>query len=1043
MLIMRCRIAIVLLLLAAMGTAFGAEQVIWWEGEDAVETNFPGGNPFGVTAEMKQVLSGGEWLEAGGNRYGPPLFATYDVAVPRTASYDFWVRKFWYHGPFRWRFDQGPWHEVGRDIGLFDSVNLRPNIVANWVYLDRIELAEGTHRLRIETTDAVPEKPAPVQRTVPPVTAERVTMKLNEWCTVTLPKEVAVGQTIPVKVAYRDINEKTHLCCDLSWKKADGGFGGFVAQGSPYPQVQGDGEHTFQIKIVYKSPYMASVFCTIFLSPQGTWETRTASVTSSQVPLAAEGLQPPPQGASAAAFDCFVLSEGAFFPRGKLKPGQKYGRTEEGWFPFEPDPDPFDGSALLDLRYLNDKESGDRGYLRTRGMDLVFEKEGRPVKFWGPCVGRDLVMQNPSMVDHFARRMAKLGCNMVRLHGSFHGGVKGDPLGISDSYMEHFNYFVAALKRQGIYLMLNTYYDHFLTVTPQMGLPGYKAGQMTPHFQFIHPMGQEIWKRWVTRLLTARNPYTGMRNAEDPTIAIIQLVNEDNYFWYTFRPYATIPAPVIQVLEERFAAWLRAKYGSLEAARAAWGPGTPQVRGDAFDEGRVGLFPSSALRAGHREGQQRYNDQTQFMTEDLRSVLGSFQDYLKAALGYKGLVNGGNWKSANPSVLEPLDKWANAVCDVMDRHGVGWYKGPIKMVKSWTLSVGDIYQDLSPLRDPDGTPLMDTQYAGKVHVISEPKSPLPNRFRTDWTPLTAVYGLVQGTDAFTHFSGAVYWLQSHARWSLDVPTHAGQFPATALIFRNRYIEEGPVVVREALKLSDLYRLKGAAVQEAAGLDEMTRANVPEGELAPVEKLGKVDPQAYFVGEVVREIGPDPGPSQIAELSQYIDRDRRLIRSANGELVWDWDTGLLRIDAPCAQGVVGFLREGGPQTLTDLTVDGRNEYGSILVVSMDGKPLNSSARILLQVMTEDRNFGYRTEPVQVEDNQGRKVQARRITDLGKAPIVVRRIEGSVTIRRPDAHLLRVTALDENGYKRQELPGAAGEALTIELLPDCFYYIIRMP
>ncbi len=1039
---MRTRTAFVLLwlLCLAVGTASAADSLVWWEGEHPVETNFPGGNPFGVTDQMKQVLSGGDWLEAAANRYGPPLYAAYDVHVPKTASYDFWVRKFWYHGPFRWRFDGGPWHEVGRNIGLFDSVNLRPNIVANWVYLDRTELTEGTHRLRIETTDAVAEPPKTVQRVVPPVTAERVTHKLNDWCTVTLPKEVAVGQTVPVVVAYRGIAQKTRLCCDLSWKKAGGVFGGFCAPGTPYPEVQGDGQQTFHIEVVYKSPLMATVFCTVFLSPDGTFATKTASVTSPGVPVLPQGLEPPPQGASAAAFDCFVLSEKAFFPRGKLKPGQSYGRTEPGWFPFEPAPDPFDASALLDLRSMNDAQSGDRGWLRTRGADLVFEKEGKPVKFWGPCVGRGLVLQNKSMVDSFARRMAKFGCNMVRLHGAFQDGVPGDPFGISDDYVDHFNYFVAALRRQGIYLMLNTYYDHFFTVTADMHLPGYRPGQMTPHFQFIHPMGQAIWKEWVTRLLDARNPYTGLRNAEDPTIAIVQLSNEDNYFWYTFQPYSTIPAPVIEVLERRYADWLRAKYGALEKARAAWGPGTPEVQGDAFDEGRVGLFPSSALRAGHRQGQGRYDDEAQFLTEDMRSVLGGFQSYLKVDLRYGGLVNGGNWKSANERVLEPLDKYANEVCDVMDRHGVGWYKGPIKLVKDYGINVGDVYQDLSPLRDPDGTPLMDTQYAGKAHVISEPKSPLPNRYRTDWMPLTAVYGSVQGTDAFTQFSGSVYWCQTEGRWSIDVPSQVGQFPATALIFRNRYIGEGPVVVREALKLSDLYKLRGAAVQEAEGLDEMTRANIPPGEAAPVEALGKVDPQAYFVGEVVRDIGDDPGASEVADLSRYIDRAHKLIRSANGELTWDWGRGLLDIDAPCAQGVVGFLKEGGPQTLGDVTIDGRNEYGSILVVSMDGRPLAQSTKILLQVVSEDRNYGYKTKPVTVEAKGGGTVEAREITDVGEAPVVVRELAGTVTLHRPDATQLRVSALDDNGYRRQDLPAGEGGALTVELLPDCFYYVI---
>ncbi len=127
-------------------------------------------------------------------------------------------------------------------------------------------------------------------------------------------------------------------------------------------------------------------------------------------------------------------------------------------------------------------------------------------------------------------------------------------------------------------------------------------------------------------------------------------------------------------------------------------------------------------------------------------------------------------------------------------------------------------------------------------------------------------------------------------------------------------------------------------------------------------------------------------------------------------------------------------------LGDVTVDGRNEYGSILVVSMDGRPLAQSAKILLQVVSEDRNYGYKTKPVTVEAKGGGTVEAREITDVGEAPIVVRKLVGTVTLRRPDAAQLRVNALDDNGYKRQDMPAGEGDALTVVLLPDCFYYVI---
>jgi len=41
------------------------------------------------------------------------------------------------------------------------------------------------------------------------------------------------------------------------------------------------------------------------------------------------------------------------------------------------------------------------------------------------------------------------------------------------------------------------------------------------------------------------------------------------------------------------------------------------------------------------------------------------------------------------------------------------------------------------------------------------------------------------------------------------------------------------------------------------------------------------------------------------------------------------------------------------------------------------------------------------------------------------------------KRPHPASLTVTALDANGYKREDVPGGAA---AIQLLPDCLYYLI---
>jgi hypothetical protein len=81
-----------------------------------------------------------------------------------------------------------------------------------------------------------------------------------------VPKQVAVGQTVPITIRYRGIAEKTTLCCNATWNKKAGGWAGFMSAGAPYPTVQGDGEHTFKLFIKEKGETLDSISLDIFLS---------------------------------------------------------------------------------------------------------------------------------------------------------------------------------------------------------------------------------------------------------------------------------------------------------------------------------------------------------------------------------------------------------------------------------------------------------------------------------------------------------------------------------------------------------------------------------------------------------------------------------------------------------------------------------------------------------------------------------------------------------------------------------------------------------
>ena len=111
------------------------------------------------------------------------------------------------------------------------------------------------------------------------------TFKLGEWYTVTCPEVFHIGTVAEITVAYRGIEEKTKLCCDLHYTKTDGSSGGFYANDwRPKPDVQGEGRYTFTVPIREREG-LASVSILLFTDPAGEWATHTRQATSEPIPV--------------------------------------------------------------------------------------------------------------------------------------------------------------------------------------------------------------------------------------------------------------------------------------------------------------------------------------------------------------------------------------------------------------------------------------------------------------------------------------------------------------------------------------------------------------------------------------------------------------------------------------------------------------------------------------------------------------------------------------------------------------------------------------
>ena len=520
-------------------------------------------------------------------------------------------------------------------------------------------------------------------------------------------------------------------------------------------------------------------------------------------------------------------------------------------------------------------------------------------------------------------------------------------------------------------------------------------------------------------MLTTRNPYTGRTLAADPAVAFFEIQNEDSFLFWTFKPEDFGPGPCRR-LGQRFAAWAVQRHGSLAAALSAWQDERHVNDGDD----RLGLsnawdMTGDGFAKSGPGKQARATAQVRFLAELQRQTYGELAAFLRTECGFQGVISASNWTTADNRRLGAIERWTYTATDCLDRHGYfgGRHEGE---ASAWSVRVGHTFSDRAAVLDPTTALTGYLQLAGKPHLVSEVMWNAPNRLIADGPLLLASYAALQGVDGLVSFAtrSGTWDTAGPSKWPLMRPGWLGQFPATALQFRRGDLKPGPTVLRQVVSVEEMFRFTGS------GFVEGPNSDVRLAEAAKATEAGRADacdPYSYGVGRVERVIGGDATPAAL-DLRPFIDRERQVVTSATGELRWAWGTGLLTVDSPQSQAASGFLAKAGPVRLAEVTIASRNEYGTIHVIALDGLPLASSRRILVQAFTEQRLFGWR-------------VVDGRISDLGRAPINVVAVAATVTFAHPAG--LSAVVVDGNGMKR----GAAALAGGVLTLPtDALYTVL---
>ncbi|MBN2510910.1 MAG: carbohydrate binding domain-containing protein [Spirochaetales bacterium] len=243
--------------------------------------------------------------------------------------------------------------------------------------------------------------------------------------------------------------------------------------------------------------------------------------------------------------------------------------------------------------------AGERGFITVSPEGHLLEGDAR-IRFWGTNVCFGSAFPRKEDAPLIAAHLAKFGVNMVRFH---HMDMTREPGGIwqkqgfdrvlSPQQLDRLDYFIAQLKRQGIYINLN-----LLVSRPFVGgtdlhedLDSISEWKSRAAVGFFDDDILQLQKQYARDLLLHVNPYTGTAYAREPAVACVEINNENGMLHeYLSATFDELPAYYRNNLKNRWNDWLKTRYVTLSALKEAWGSssssdGVELLRNGSFSEG--------------------------------------------------------------------------------------------------------------------------------------------------------------------------------------------------------------------------------------------------------------------------------------------------------------------------------------------------------------------------------------------------------------------------------------------------------------------------
>lgn len=640
------------------------------------------------------------------------------------------------------------------------------------------------------------------------------------------------------------------------------------------------------------------------------------------------------------------------------------------------------GATSLDLSFLLSAPAGAKGPIRIADGHFV-QPDGTRFRIWGvnlTCFAAGSI-RFPAKEDaaFWADTLARFGINCVRLHSFDVEAPKGiiakgtdNTRNFDEEQIDRMDYFIAALKQRGIYTNLN------LNVGRK-----YKAGDGVRDAELIgaakaltyfDPRLIELQQEYARKLLTHFNPYTKSEYRHEPAVAIIEILNENSLIgsWIRGRLMGTktsgppenwqdITPAYAQQLTELYNNWLTANLPPERLAalrRAAKVESTASI---------PRLRPADFAAAPP----ERFETEAQFYIAQERDFFQTMQRFLKQDLGVKALLIGTSDYSYGKSFYPALG--ATSTLDIVDSHG------------PWELeAMVDQPLNSIPVR------VSRSAVAGKPFTVSEHNHRFPGDYTSEGIPLLAAYAGFQDWDGIFLYTfelkppGYQARIETRADLSHD-PVKLVNLAAGALMFLRADISPARETVTRSYSAQQvveslLVPASKAGVYFTPGfspglaLQHEMRVGSLSGAASRAPTFAEASPIVSDTRQLFWHFAPGSGLMTAEDDQKFVAGAKRPAHS-----------GAVVVDTPRTQALIGFLNARtvhAPQLSADL----KNNFASIVLTSLDAKPIAQSARLLLAATSRVGNQG-------AEWNAAHTALAKS----GGAPTVIEPVTGTISLQ----------------------------------------------